>query len=112
MCRDREAHTEEGRKEKGAGHVAQWLTGENFLVTCLGGASVSRAGRVLLWCCIVSAGLNGVFRSAWIRMSVFSFLSFFSPAMRAHTTVDSGVKRSLYRGGRKVREGGGEGGGW
>lgn len=76
-CAEKERHTQrKGGKKKGTGHVAHWLSGENFLVTCLGGASVSGVGRVLLWCCIVSAGLNGVFRSVWIRRSV-CFLFFF-----------------------------------
>lgn len=54
--RERIARTEErgGGKERVAGNAALWLAGEHFLVTCLGGASGSRAGRVLLQCCIVS----------------------------------------------------------
>lgn len=42
--REKESQTEEREKEKGAGNVAEWLSGDVFLVTCLGGASASRAG--------------------------------------------------------------------
>lgn len=47
--------------------------------------------------------LNG----AWTQLYVYEEL-FLSRAMRAHTTVDSGVEWSLRQGGHEVREGGGE----
>lgn len=68
---------------------------DDFLLICLGGASVRRLG---------ASGL-GALLCAYV--CVFCF--FFLPAMSAHTGVDSGAERSLCRGGHEVREGGGEG---
>lgn len=111
MFSEREAHTEDGRKEKGAcGPVAH----RGKRPSNLSGWSLSEWGwvrpavvlhcqRWTEWCVQVCVDTYEC---------VFFFFFFFSPAMRAHTKVDSGVKWSLYRGGRKVREGGGEGGGW
>lgn len=109
---EKERHTKKKEERKGAGNIAEWLTGNDFLVTCLGGASASRAGCALLRCSIVCAGLNGVCSGLCVYVWVCVFFFFFSPAMRAHTTVDSGAKWSLCRGGHEVREGGGEGEGW
>lgn len=52
--------TKQVHRKKGVGNVAELLSGEDFLVTCLGGASPSRAGSGRLWWCIVCVGLNGV----------------------------------------------------
>lgn len=42
---ERKRGTHRGKEgEKGAVNAAEWLSGDDFLVTCLGGASVSRAG--------------------------------------------------------------------
>lgn len=65
-CVTKQVHRKWERKrgtytgKKGVGNVAELLSGEDFLVTCLGGASPSRAGSGRLWWCIVCVGLNGV----------------------------------------------------
>lgn len=77
--KEREAHTEKGKKR--AGSV---LVEDDFLVTCLGGASERRAGRITR-CCIVCNGLNG---ECSVRIGVRFCFSHLLWVFRPELTVD------------------------